>query len=104
MKLPKITKRLCGNCGEKTEHKITTPKAKGRSGTRPLSWGSTKRIKIRGDRRGAGNQGKYSKGAISKFKRTGAKVSTKAVVKYTCTKCKKAHQKVMGRAKKVEFE
>lgn len=87
-----------------TEHKAGLVKAKGRSATHPLSRGSTKRIEGRGDRKGAGNKGKYSKPAIAKFKRTGAKTSKVSFIKFTCTVCKKAHQKTMARAKKVEFE
>ena len=104
MKLPKTVQRACTKCACKTEHKVGLVKAKGRSATHPLSWGSTKRVKGRGLRRGAGNQGKYSKPAIAKFKRTGAKVSKKSAVKYTCSKCKRAVQKVLARSKKVEFE
>ena len=105
MKLPKEKKRFCKHCKTSTQHKVSLVKAKGRSATHPLSWGSTKRVKGRGERRGFGNKGKYSKPAISKFKRVGSKVSKKIVLKYTCHDCKKASQSSNPfRAKRVVFE
>lgn len=104
MKLPKTAKKQCRKCKKTTEHKISTVKSRGRSATHPLSRGSTRRMKLRGLRRGVGNQGRFSKPAVAKFKRTGAKTSTVQVIKFTCNVCKAAQQKVIGRAKKVEFE
>ena len=75
MKHPKVKKAYCKTCKKHTEHKVAQVKAKGRSATHPLSWGSAKRRKAK---TGAGNHGKYSKPAIAKFKRTGAKTSKKA--------------------------
>ena len=105
MKLPKKTNRYCKHCKKATEHKLTLAKEKGRSATHPLSRGSTKRIRSRGGRRGYGNLGRYSKPAVAKFKRTGAKISKKVVFKYTCSVCKKTILSHAGiRAKKVVFE
>ena len=105
MKLPKRAKKYCKHCKKSTEHKISLAKEKGRSATHSLSHGSTKRVMGRGGRRGFGNLGKYSKPAIAKFKRTGAKISKKAVFKYTCSVCKKMSLSNKGlRAKKVVFE
>ena len=63
------------------------------------------RAKLRGQGRGAGNKGKWgSKPAISKFKRTGAKISKKTTLRFACKECKKTIQQNQGfRAKKVEF-
>ncbi len=105
MKLPKEKKRFCKHCKKSTAHKVGLVKSKGRSATHPLSRGSTKRIKGRGDKTGYGNFGKYSKPAISKFKRTGAKISKKVVLKYTCNDCKKSSQASNTfRAKRTVFE
>jgi len=103
MKIPKETKRYCKYCKKTTAHKITQVKGSNR-GT--LKKGSINRAQKRGLGRGAGNKGKYgSKPAISKFKRTGAKVSKKTNLKYTCQECKKASIQSKGkRAKKTEFK
>lgn len=103
MKLPKQENRYCKFCHKHTLHKISSVKAKGRSGTHPLSKGSTKRIRARGHRRGYGNYGRYSK--PTKPKRTGAKSSKKTNLKYTCTECKKSTLQSKGiRTKKLVFE
>ena len=101
MKHPKTKKAYCKTCKKHTEHKVTQVKAKGRSATHPLSWGSAKRRKAKA---GVGNHGKYSKPAIAKFKRTGAKTSKKIELKETCQECKKASIHTTKRAKKVELE
>jgi len=105
MKLPKQKKRFCKHCKKSIIHKVSLFKIKGRSATHPLSHGSNKRVKGRGTKSGFGNKGKYSKPAISKFKRTGAKVSKKIVLKYTCQTCKKSSQSSNPfRAKRTVFE
>lgn len=106
MKLPKQKKRYCKNCKESTLHKVSLLKSKGRSATHSLSWGGKNRALKRGRGRGFGNLGKWgSKPAISKFKRTGAKVSKKVVLKFTCQQCGKASVLSHGfRSKKTSFE
>jgi len=105
MKSPKISRKYCKHCKKNTEQKVALAKEKGRSATHPLSQGSTKRVRGRGSNRGFGNLGRYSKPAISKFKRTGAKVSKKIVFKYTCSGCKKTMLSRNNiRAKKILFE
>ena len=106
MKLPKQKKRYCKNCKKSTNHKVSLLKARGRSATHSLSWGGKNRALKRGRGRGYGNLGKWgSKPAISKFKRTGAKVSKKIVLKFTCPECGKSSQLSKGfRAKKTVFE
>lgn len=102
MKIPKQTKRYCKHCKKTTEHKVALVKGKERGS---LKHGSIKRAKKRGLGRGFGNLGKWgSKPAISKFKRTGAKISKKTNLKYTCIICSKSSLQSKGiRAKKVEF-
>ena len=104
MKFPKTVKRYCKNCNKTTEHKVDLYKSAGKRGS--LSRGSISRARKRGLGRGAGNKGKWgSKPAISKFKRTGAKLSKKTTLRYNCSICKKSSQQKKGfRAKKMEFQ
>ena len=106
MKLPKQKNRYCKKCKKATLHKVSLLKSKGRSATHSMSWGGKNRALLRGRGRGAGNLGKWgSKPAISKFKRTGAKVSKKVVLKFTCQECGKASVSSKGfRSKKAVFE
>lgn len=106
MKLPKQKKRFCKYCKKSTEHKVSLAKSRGRSATHSLSWGGKNRALKRGRGQGFGNKGKWgSKPAISKFKRTGAKVSKKVVLKFTCQVCGKSSQSSKGfRSKKSVFE
>lgn len=69
-----------------------------------MTYGSKIRARKRGQARGMGNRGRYSKPAISKFKMTGKKTSKKVDLRYECKECKKIHVKRKTfRAKKVEF-
>jgi large subunit ribosomal protein L44e len=101
MKLPKTGKRLCKTCKKHTLHKVSQNKKKSPS---PLSKGSKVRAKKRGQAQGVGNLGRYSKPAVTKFKRTGAKNTKKTDLRYVCSVCKKMSCQASGiRAKKVEF-
>ena len=101
MKIPKVVKRLCPKCKKHTEHKVAQNKKRAPSS---LSYGSKYRARKRGSARGAGNQGRYSKPAITKFKMTGKKTTKKTDFRYTCSVCKKIHAQRSGvRAKKIEF-
>jgi|SRR3989338_7751198 len=104
MKLSKTRNRYCAHCKKHTEHKVDQYKSAGKRGS--LSRGSIARAKKRGLGRGFGNKGKWgSKPAISKFKRTGAKISKKTTLRFLCTVCNKMSQQSQGfRAKKVEFQ
>jgi len=106
MKLPKQKKRFCKHCKKSTEHKVSLLKSRGRSATHSLSQGGKNRALKRGKGRGFGNLGKWgSKPAISKFKRTGAKVSKKVVLKFTCKQCGKSSLSSNPfRSKKAVFE
>ncbi len=101
MKIPKTVRRYCPYCKKHTIHKVLqTKKGKPRS----LSYGSKVRAKKRGQARGLGSLGRYSKPAVSKWKMTGKKHSKKTDLRYQCTVCKRSHTQSKGvRAKKVEF-
>ena len=103
MKYPKKVNRYCKYCKKYTEHKVEEVKNKERGA---LKLGSIQRAKKRGLGVGMGNKGKWgSKPAISKFKRTGAKLSKKTNLKFTCEICKKTLiQKKGFRTKKLVFE
>lgn len=105
MKLPKTRKTYCNKCKKHTEHTVSIAKQIGRNKAHPLSFGSRKRMKRRGLDRGAGNKGKTSKGAVSTFKRTGAKTSKKADLRYKCKECNKTRVQRKGkRSKKAELK
>lgn len=102
MKLLKNVKRLCPFCKKHTEHKVAQNKKKNASS---LTYGSKVRARSRGRARGLGNQGRYSKPAVTKFKMTGSKVTKKTDLRYECKECKKKHVQRKGiRAKKVEIK
>ena len=103
MKLPKVMKKYCPRCNTSVEHKISQVKAKTRGSTHPLSQGSDSRLWKKGQKRGVGNLGRYSKPPIARWKRTGAKTSKVIALRLECTKCKKSRQVTIGRSKKVEF-
>lgn len=102
MKLPKNTNRYCRYCKKHTDHKIVTVKGKERGS---LKKGSIQRALKRGRGQGYGNKGRYgSKPAISKFKRTGAKISKKTNIKYHCNTCNKESIQYQGfRTKRLEI-
>ena len=102
MKKPKAIKRYCPTCKKHTDQKVSESKKKGRNATHPMSKGSTHRVKARGQRRGVGNYGRYSR--PTKPKMTGKKLSKKTDFRYQCKECKKSTcQKDGFRAKKIEL-
>ncbi|HLG24785.1 MAG TPA: 50S ribosomal protein L44e [Candidatus Nanoarchaeia archaeon] len=102
MKMPKIMKRYCPHCKKHTEHSVYQNKKKNPSS---LTYGSKFRARKRGQARGRGNLGRYSKPAISKFKMTGKKSTKKTDFRYECKTCKKVQVQRKGfRAKKIEFK
>ena len=56
MKVPKQVNRHCPRCNKHTVHKVTLSKNRGRNQSRPMSIGSTIRVRMRGQRRGYGNR------------------------------------------------
>lgn len=105
MKIPKLRNRYCPTCKKHTEHKITQSKNKTRGTAHPLSFGSRKRIKLRGNM-GTGNNGKYSRPPIAKRRMFGRKTSKKVDLRFQCGSCKKMHGLSNGgyRVRKVEFK
>ena len=102
MKIPKNKMRYCPYCKKHTEHVVSQTKKKNASS---LSYGSKVRARRRGQARGKGNMGRYSKPAVTKFKMTGAKSTKKTDLRFECKVCKKMHVQRQGfRAKKVEFK
>ncbi len=102
MKVPKQVKRHCPKCNKHTTQKVAVNKSRGRSSTHPMSRGSTMRIQLRGERRGFGNLGRYSR--PPKPKMVGKKLSKKTDFRYTCPECKRTFTQKEGiRTKKVEL-
>ncbi len=102
MKVPKQVNRHCPRCNKHTPHKVVQSKSRGRNQAHPLSTGAKVRVRRRGERRGDGNLGKYSK--PPKPKMTGKKLSKKTDFRYQCTACKKMTVQRKGiRAKKIEM-
>ncbi len=79
-------------------------KSRGRSKANPLSRFGLRRLLDRGLKRGAGNQGKFSKPPIKNWKSTGKKTTKKTDLRYTCPECKKTSVQSKGvRVKKIEL-
>jgi len=102
MKRKKLVRKYCKFCRKQTEQEISIAKKRERGS---LKKGSIKRGKKRGRGIGYGNKGRWgSKPAISKYKRTGAKSSKKADLRYKCKTCGKIAVQNKGiRAKKTEL-
>ena len=102
MKIPKTIKKYCKYCRHYTEQKVSQVKGKERGS---LKHGSINRARGRGLGRGYGNLGSYgSKGAMSGWKRYGAKSSKKTNLKFKCIICNKEQGQSSGfRVKKVEL-
>ncbi len=101
MKMPKKIRTHCPNCNKHTEHRV---KKNSRKPASSMKRGSKHRAKKRGQARGHGNQGTFSKPAIGGFKMTGAKTSRKWDIRLTCSKCKKTQAKSTARARRLQFE
>lgn len=101
MKIKKATMRYCPYCKKHTSHKISQIKSGTKRGS--LKWGSIQRASKRSVP-GTGNKNRWGS-KPAKPKRTGAKISKKTNIKYTCSICKKSKIQKKGiRAKKVESE
>ena len=99
MKIPKKTVRFCPYCKKKTEQKIKLVGTGAKRGA--LKRGSKQRAALRGRARGIGNKGRWSKPAVSKFKRK-TKTTKRTNILYICTECGKAKYQNKGkRASKV---
>ncbi len=93
MKMPKRTKRYCPYCKKHTEHKISDVSSGHKRSA--LKRGTKERARLRGKARGFGNLGRYSKPAVTKWKRK-TKSTKKTNILYTCQTCKKSHQQKKG--------
>ena len=93
MKIPKVTKRYCPYCKKKTEQKIKLVSTGAKRGA--LKRGSKQRARLRGRNRGMGNLGRWSKPAVSKFKRK-VKTTKKTNIMYTCKVCNKSKYQKKG--------
>ena len=103
MKLPKKAKKFCKGCKKYTEHGLSQAKRKTPNSHHPMGYGSKKRAKKRGVL-GCGNQGKYSKPPIKKWKMCGKKQSKKIDLRFKCGTCKRSQITTEGfRARRVEF-
>lgn len=102
MKIPKKTNRFCKFCKKYTPHETTLAKKRDRGS---LKRGSIQRAKKRGRGRSFGNVGRWgSKPPISKYKRTGAKLSKKLDLRFKCKECGKTSVQRSGtRTKKGEL-
>lgn len=97
-------KRYCSHCKKHSDHKVAESKSRGRSTANPLSRFGLRRLLDRGIKRGAGNQGKFSKPPIKKWKSTGKKTTKKTDIRFTCPDCNKMSVQSSGmRTKKLEL-
>jgi large subunit ribosomal protein L44e len=102
MKKPKELNRHCPFCNKHTGHKVSQAKRRSKGATHPLSAGSKHRAQERGEWKGAGNLGKYSK--PPKPKMVGKKLSKKSDFRFTCKSCNKTHAQSSGiRSRKIEL-
>ena len=81
MKLPKTVKRLCKKCKKHTDHSVKNQSFKGLNYKHHQSRGSKVRVRKRGLRRGVGNLGRFSKGALGSWKRYGKKTTKKSDIR-----------------------
>ncbi len=103
MKIPKTMRKFCPKCKAYNEMTVVQAKSRGKNKAHPMSRGSRTRMRKRGLDRGFGNQGSVSRGAISSWKRYGAKTSKKVSLALKCKKCGKSRLMVLTRAKRVEI-
>lgn len=93
-KIPKTTKRYCPHCNKRTEQKLKQVSTGGKKSS--MSRGSKVRAKLRGKARGMGNLGRYSKPAVTKFKRK-TKTTKKVQLLFTCSVCGKGKNQKKGK-------
>jgi ribosomal protein L44E len=101
MKLPKKINRLCPYCKKQTEQKVVLVSTGHKRGS--LKKGSKIRARLRGRARGFGNLGRWSKPAVTSWKRK-TKATKRLVVMYTCATCKKSKPGRSRRVSKITFD
>jgi len=94
MKIPRKVRRYCPFCKKHTEHKISLVSSGGKRGA--LKRGGKSRLRKRGKWRGLGSMGRYSKPAVTKWKRK-TKSTKKTNILYACQVCKKSHYQKKGK-------
>jgi len=87
MQKPRILKRYCKFCRKHTDQKIVLIGSGHGRGS--LKKGGKVRARMRGRWRGMGSLGRYSKPAMSSYKRK-TKSTKKTNMMYTCQVCKKS--------------
>ena len=87
-------RRYCKFCNKHTIHKVVNISTGHKRGS--MKRGGKSRTRKRGLWRGMGNLGKYSKPAVSKYKRK-SKTTKKTNLLYTCQECKKSHYQKKGK-------
>lgn len=94
MKLPKEVKRYCKNCKKHTVHKVIIASSGHKRSA--MKKGTKERARLRGKARGYGNLGRYSKPAISKWKRK-TKSTKKTNLAFKCLTCNKTSLQKKGK-------
>ena len=104
--MPKSLKTYCKKCKSHKEHTLTLAKIRTRSSAHPLTRFGERRLKKRHyGKTGVGNKGRFSKPAVSKWKRTGAKSSKRPDLRLKCKECGKSNIKTTSsRLKKIAIE
>jgi large subunit ribosomal protein L44e len=101
MKIPKKIKKFCPYCRKHVEVSVKQNKRRQPS---PFRRGSKYRAKLRGQAKGHGNLGRYSKPAVTQFKMTGKKQSKKYDIRYQCSECNRFFLPSKGkRTKRLEL-
>ncbi len=102
MKLVKKVRRYCPFCKKHTVQKISLVSSGHKKGT--LKRYGKSRVMKRGGWRGLGNLGRFSKPAITSWKRK-TKSTKKTNLLYTCPECKKSYVQKKGiRVGKITLE
>ncbi len=97
MKLPDRLQAYCKKCGKHTLHRVRQEKTRHRGGGMGATARNTKR-----NRRGYGNQGKFSKKPVTATKMA-SKSSKKVDLRLECPECHKKWVMSRPRTKRVEF-
>mgnify|MGYP002814236432 CR=1 FL=1 len=94
MKLPKEVKRYCKHCKKHTTHKVIIASSGHKRSA--MKKGSKDRARLRGRARGSGNLGRWSKPAITKWKRK-TKSTKKTNLNFKCLTCNKSSVQRKGK-------
>ncbi len=99
MKVPKTVNKYCPRCKKHTEHSVMQAKKRSKGSAHPLSRGSKHRVRERGQWRGSGNKGKYSR-----IPPKSKKIAKKTDLRFVCKECNYTLTQSKGvRIKKVDI-